>query len=157
MAPAKTPFLRVSSFCSKHYSYIVNFTKSLLKLSRSVVENHLALDVNVLCQILEYICALFVLSHRLRRYGTIHDITLTRRWMLSFFNDSTPREQDVKLLGLFLRPMRSLMNEVYFGKAGKQLCYDGYDQQYSLKRAFLLYNRGRRIDNQIRNMMAARM
>lgn len=93
---------------------------------RAVIEKQLTININVLCQLFEYVCASFVYSHRLWRTRSLHDMTLTRRWILSLCNERTlrGRAQDTQLLGLLVQPMRVLLDEVYHGTSGLFLIED---------------------------------
>lgn len=110
----------------------------------AVIEGQLVLDINVTCQLLEWICALFVSSQRLQQFGSFHDITLTRRWVLSLCQDRPLKPLDTQLLPIFLRPLGNLLIEVY-SSSGR------------LGNYYLSYGRTGRIDNQIRNIFVARI
>jgi hypothetical protein len=99
------------------------------------------ININVLFQLFDFICASFVLSYRLRRNGSLHDLTLNRRWISSLAEKSLQQVQDTALLRLFLRPLVGLLHEVYHG-SGWHLTYD---------------RNSSRIDNQVRNIFVARM
>lgn len=122
MALVGQPFPLVYSLSSMLFLQTISDVYLFLS-PRSVVDNGLVIDVNVLCQIFEWICALFVISHRVTRHGSLHDTTLTRRWILSLCKTGHFPTRDTKLLGLFLRPLNGLWKEVFSssGRSGKPI------------------------------------
>ena len=119
-------------------------------------------NVNVLCQLFEYICASLIASYHLDKHGSMHDMTLNRRWLSSLSEVYTQRPRETSLLLLFFQPLRSLLREVFYGSGtsgNTHLPLISTTCSMLISRSgYLLYDRNsHRIDNQLRNVFVARM
>ncbi|GBE80111.1 predicted protein [Sparassis crispa] len=92
-----------------------------------ILDHKLPADLNVLCDLLEYLCGSFVLLDRTQSVHQLHDITLPRRWLLNFerWNLERVDYDDCEFLAIFLRPMSALLGGLYTGQDIDYLSLDG--------------------------------
>lgn len=132
-----------------------------IHISSTVVEKSLVLNISVLCQFFEYICASFIISHRLNRSGSLHDMTLNRRWISSLAETSMKQPRDTHLLRLFLQPLRALLHEVYYGSGTSGLLIISsvnFAMLIPFVIGYLVFERNNtKVDRQLRNIFVARM
>ena len=81
------------------------------------MDKELAMNINVLCQLFDFICASLIYSYRLGRNGSLHDMTLNRRWITSL-GKVDHRPQDLTLLRLFLKPLANFLQQIYYESGG---------------------------------------
>lgn len=83
---------------------------------RHVVERRLHINLGVLCQFFDYLCAGLITSSRYRRFGNVHDVTLPRSWFLVHMPDLCPEVvQDTSFTWLLVKPIRIILEQVYSG------------------------------------------
>ncbi|KAI0089831.1 hypothetical protein BDY19DRAFT_992789 [Irpex rosettiformis] len=107
---------------------------------KHVCYEQLHIDANVLCHMIELLCAAYAVGHRLRIRGSLHDITLSRRLLARLYADKELRHQDHSALGLFIGLMPTLLREMYYGSS-----------------EFLRYEQTSRFDFQVRHIFVARI
>lgn len=88
-------------------------------LCRNVCTKQLPIDANVLCQIVELLCAAYAVAHRLRMHGNLHDLTLSRKWLSRLYADGTLKDQGPYALGLFISVLPPLLWELYMGSSSE--------------------------------------
>lgn len=112
---------------------------------QSIVEKQLVMNLSVFCHLFDFICASFILNHRLRMYEELHDMTLSRRWITSLCGGGTLIAKDTSVLPLLVRPLKDLLKETYYGSS-------------TTSSNFLIYERNSmKIEMQIRNIFTARI
>ncbi|PSS06635.1 hypothetical protein PHLCEN_2v3591 [Hermanssonia centrifuga] len=84
-----------------------------------VSEKRLTFGIHVMCQLIERLCASFAFAYRFQRFGSLHDLTLMRSWILRLCGDyDAAAAQSTQLLSLFLKPMANILEEVFSGSQG---------------------------------------
>ena len=76
--------------------------------------SRLSLDVAVLCEYLDSLCARLVIAAKLRECDSLHNMTMPRSWILQ----AVPlvgklRSKNVDLLPLYVAPMADLLEWIY--------------------------------------------
>ncbi len=84
-----------------------------------VSEKRSTFGIHVMCQLIERLCASFAFAYRFQRFGSLHDLTLMRSWILRLCGDyDAAAAQSTQLLSLFLKPMANILEEVFSGSQG---------------------------------------
>lgn len=97
-------------YVQRHF-YIFAKPDSLCS-SRHVCERRLPIDVNVLCHIVELLSAAYAIGHRLRVYGSLHGIIMSRRLLSRLHADEALKAQDPRMIWLFVGTICSLLCEL---------------------------------------------
>lgn len=97
----------------------VHLITVLSRITRSVCDKHLPIDANVLCHIVELLCAAFVIGRRLRIRASLHDITMSRRLLARLCTNEKLKEQESHMLKLLVTLMCALLREMYTGTSGQ--------------------------------------
>ncbi|TFY54263.1 hypothetical protein EVJ58_g8968 [Rhodofomes roseus] len=94
-----------------------------------VLMNRLFIDVTVLCELLDNLCALIVVASRLQTSDTLHDITMPRSWLQRALLDIHQMKDKFLSRGfleMYMAPMAGLLEQIYTSDAG-HLLYGGGD------------------------------
>lgn len=73
------------------------------------------MDINPLCNMIEYLTTLFIVFHRFSKSPSLHNVTLPRTWLLRTAHLEPTTNKDTRLIPLLIQPMKHLLREVYFG------------------------------------------
>ncbi|KAI0089819.1 hypothetical protein BDY19DRAFT_1047690 [Irpex rosettiformis] len=107
---------------------------------KTVCDKRLPIDANVLCHMVELLCSAFVVGLRLRRQGSLHDVTLTRGLLSRLYADNGLKHQSSSAVVPFVELMPTLLREMYSGSFG-----------------FLHHNQSLRFDYRIRHIFVMRI
>lgn len=89
-------------------------------LFRAVCDRSLPIDANVLCNIVEQLCSAYSVAYRLQSWRTsLHDLTLTRKWMERLCLDDGLRTQNKELWRLLVDQIPVILKELFSGSFGK--------------------------------------
>jgi hypothetical protein len=83
---------------------------------RHVVRERLRVDISVLCDFAENLCASLVIFERFQRTSTPHDVTLPRSWLLSWPKFiGTANSTNTEPYTIFVDSMVALLRQVQTG------------------------------------------
>lgn len=106
---------------------------------------------------IEQLCAAYIVANRLQRNGSLHEVTLTRKWVTKLYAAETLKNEDCNLLYLFVELIPSLLWEMYTGSSGNaSLCISIVAYSMS-NQGFLVYDGNYRIDYQVRHIFVSRV
>ncbi|CAL1697343.1 unnamed protein product [Somion occarium] len=90
---------------------------------RHICSTNQALDINTLCQLIDWICGSTVIAHRMRRNSNLHDTTLPRSWLLTLSSDPNIALQEPSwvLTGSFIRSVGDVLEALSSGVAADHL------------------------------------
>jgi hypothetical protein len=93
--------------------------------NRHVIRNHLSINIGVLCDFIDHICASLVVCMRYQNKGTLHGATLPRSWFIAQLeNIKLAEAKDTRLYPVFVDPMADLLERIYSGiAAGASFTY----------------------------------
>ncbi|CDO74781.1 hypothetical protein BN946_scf185001.g29 [Trametes cinnabarina] len=82
-----------------------------------VLENHIPVDIGVLCGFMEHLCGSFLLCIRGRATtGTLHNLTLPKSWLMCLVpNYATLMTRDSELWWQFKTHLKDLLEQIYEG------------------------------------------
>ncbi|KAH9855762.1 hypothetical protein C2E23DRAFT_548924 [Lenzites betulinus] len=93
-----------------------------------VLEGKIPVDVGVLCSVMEYLCGAFLISMRLQKRETLHNLTLPKSWLVRLIpRGESLRARETQLSRMFKKNMGDLLEQVYTG--APWLLFDGRDLQ----------------------------
>lgn len=75
----------------------------------------LAMDANIVCQMVEQLCATYIVAYKLQRFGSLHDLTLSRKWVLQLHAVETLKTQTTNLLQMLIDLLPDLLWGMYTG------------------------------------------
>lgn len=72
------------------------------------------MSTSLLCDIVENLCASFVVFRRLQTTSSLHNVTLPRSWFLNLLKDGQARKyRDTTFHGVLLEPILTLMGRIH--------------------------------------------
>lgn len=126
------------------------------------------MNISVLCGLLEDVCKTFVLSYKMQRKESLHDVALPLSWLRGRTYDKSLRTKDgiYILFNMLLPAVSVLLEQLYTGiGAGTTICFLSISRQLIAVTDYLTYlpvgavddkDRGR-MPTQVRNAFIARM
>ena len=88
---------------------------------RHIVDRKVDIDIRVLCDFMDKLCALLVVANCLQKTSSVHNIMLPRSWICDLVgNMDALKEQELRLMWLYLTPSTILLERICSGReAGK--------------------------------------
>ncbi|KAI0693657.1 hypothetical protein BC835DRAFT_1352925 [Cytidiella melzeri] len=80
---------------------------------KTVCEDRHPIDLTVFCNLVEQLCASYAIAYRLRKYNSLHDLTLSRKWMSALCAEDKLAGQEITLLNMFIELIPTLLHETY--------------------------------------------
>ena len=117
----------------------------------------LPINANVLCHMIELLCAAYAVGHCLRIRGSLHDVTLSRRLISRLYADEQLRYQNPAAMEQLVELLPILLWELYYGSSSRCPGFPSYGMLLTVQVDFLLYDGSSRFDHQFRNILVARM
>lgn len=115
------------------------------------------ISASFLCNMVDQLCAAYVIANRLQRHGFLHEVTLARKWIEKLHTGEQLKSQECRLLNMFVELIPSLLSETFTGSSGKILFLDAIGRKLNMSPGFLLHEGSSRIDYQIRNVLVSRL
>lgn len=115
-------------------------------------------DISLLCDFAEYLCATIIIHNRYRHTGNLHEITIPRSWLLKWLNLDHAEKSSINFFAMLKDPLALLLKQAYVG-AGSYLIFITESEQFKVEVDYLLYG-GRRNQSPgtvIRSVFIARM
>ncbi|KAF9818499.1 hypothetical protein IEO21_02737 [Rhodonia placenta] len=79
-----------------------------------ILENHVPIDAGDICNIVDHLCGLLILSHRSRTRINLHDVILPKSWLLRLTSSFDKLEgREIRFVDLYLRSMAQLLERMY--------------------------------------------
>ncbi|KAI0089815.1 hypothetical protein BDY19DRAFT_86920 [Irpex rosettiformis] len=108
---------------------------------KSVFEGRLPIDIAVLCNLLEQLCASYVVASRMQKSDSLHNVTLSRKWMMKIVSDEKLRDQEIVLMQMLVNWIPVVLEETYgteaVGRSSSFLTYEGsFTIRYQLRNLF---------------------
>lgn len=80
---------------------------------RSVCEARLPIDIGLLCNLTDQLCASFAVAYRLGRYSSLHNVTISRKWVTTLAADERLGGQETNLLNMLIDLIPTLLREIF--------------------------------------------
>lgn len=106
-------YLLEFSLSSKFILSDTLLTKADSFMSRFVCEERLPIDIALLCNLVEQLCASYVIAYRMQKNTSLHDLTLSRKWLLKLSTEEKLQNQDINLLQMLVNLIPILLEETY--------------------------------------------
>ncbi|GBE78672.1 predicted protein [Sparassis crispa] len=107
-----------------------------------ILEKRVPVDISVLCDFLDHLCGLLVISTRYQQTGTLHEVTLPRSWLMSLARGFKRHgERQTNLLSLYIKPMADLLEQIYTGSNADHLLFESRDfgsLGFAVRQVFIL-------------------
>lgn len=84
-----------------------------------MLEGRLPIDVGVLCNLLEQLCASYAIAYRMQKYSSLHNVTLSRKWMMKLASEEKLHNQEINLLQMLVNLIPGVLEETYSTQAGR--------------------------------------
>jgi len=99
--------------------FSVSRFQNLTSHARRVVKNRLPINIGTLCDFLDRLCALLILSSRVKRLGTdiLHNLTLPRSWMVQFVLRENIIFRKTEHAARLLEPIAQILTDIHLKKA----------------------------------------
>ncbi|KAF5377280.1 hypothetical protein D9615_006447 [Tricholomella constricta] len=92
---------------------------------KHILAEKLPINISVLCDFIEHLCASLVISERLRQQGTFHGLTLPRSWLLRHIKEpEKAKAKDTNLKNLLIHQMPDLLESIYSGVGAGYLLFE---------------------------------
>ena len=86
-----------------------------------VLEKRVPVDIGLLCDSRDHLCASLVLATRLRN-GTLHDVTLPKSWLMRTVPQcESLGSRDTQLSKLYTKYMADFLEQIYSGIGASEL------------------------------------
>ncbi|PCH33046.1 hypothetical protein WOLCODRAFT_62498 [Wolfiporia cocos MD-104 SS10] len=93
-----------------------------------VIENRTPIDVGLLCNLLDCICAMMIVDYRYKMRHSLHDITLPHSWLIRLLQEMKKLgSRETRFLPLYLKPMVALLEQVQTGHQADYLLFESRD------------------------------
>ena len=94
----------------EHNARLMGFTSHIL-------ENRIAIDIGLLCYLMDYLCVSMIFAFRLHKFREpLHDVTLPKSWLLrNISRYDSLRSRTIELSWSYLRNMGALLEQIYSG------------------------------------------
>ncbi|OSX68102.1 hypothetical protein POSPLADRAFT_1165650 [Postia placenta MAD-698-R-SB12] len=79
-----------------------------------ILENHVPIDAGDICNIVDHLCGLLILSYRSQTGINLHDVILPKSWLLRLTSSFDKLEgREIRFVDLYLRSMAQLLERMY--------------------------------------------
>ena len=114
-------------FCSSGEHFIIKYSRPMIEFFlRHVVQERPRIDISVLCDFAENLCASLVIFERFQRTSTPHNVTLPRSWLLSWpkfigTGNNTNTEPYIIFVDSMVALLRQVQTGLHAGRCGLTL------------------------------------
>ena len=88
------------------------------------------INIGVLCDLIELICASTVLANTLRRNQSFHGITLPRSWARRYIPVDIANPKAVTILHKLFYPLRELLESIFTGVGAGECRFPGTKKKF---------------------------
>ncbi|KAJ7836348.1 hypothetical protein B0H14DRAFT_2794293 [Mycena olivaceomarginata] len=90
---------------------------------RHILYNSLPINISVLCDVLEHLCACTIVADR-QQHGLLHNITLPLSWLVNWASVSGEGPRGTHTFGLLAQCLEQLLQRLYFGDGAEHLLFE---------------------------------
>lgn len=88
-----------------------------------ILQRHIAIDIGVLCDILDYLCSGLLIARFFQKNNTLHGLTLPKSWLARFMDIGSIAYKQTRHWDQYTARLGLLLRWVYSGGSDAGMCY----------------------------------